>query len=91
MVVERVREGKRVNGGEGVSLCSGSSDRSLPGLLIFYCERSEQPLPKGGTGQQTKPNFTQPDFGERRFVLLGRYLALILRSTQNLVYVYLCM
>ena len=34
MMVERVREGKRVNGGEGVSLCSGSSDRSLPGLLI---------------------------------------------------------
>ena len=34
MMVERVREGKRVNGGEGVALCGGSSDRSLPGLLI---------------------------------------------------------
>ena len=34
MMVERVREGKRVNGGEGVSLCSGSSDRSPPDLLI---------------------------------------------------------
>ena len=34
MMVERVREGKRVNGGEGVTLCGGSSDRSLPGLLI---------------------------------------------------------
>ena len=31
-----VREGKRVNDGQRATLCSGSSGRSLPDLLIFY-------------------------------------------------------
>ncbi len=64
----------------------------MPKLSANYCERSEQPLPKGGTGQQTKPNFTQPDFGERRFVLLGRYLALILIDPHRTWYMctYVC-
>lgn len=27
------------------------------------CERSEQSFSRGGTGEQTKPNVPQPDFG----------------------------